>query len=459
MIRLLYFIFLIVSVVIYVYHPVGYSIEFCSLVTTLYISQGLFYLSHSQRFGFLSFDTFFLISLLLACFAYPVFFPDINIRNFSNINLNVINKATALSLVGANAYMFGSILKINKVKYIVKNKIEFDLGVVKKNGTILIVMSYILFFIFVFVGGLSYLEAYKDITNPNLKIALEYLEWLKIVFVVCTVFVFLYISKHSTLRVILSKIDKRYLILYSIIILILLIGGTRNLPIQMLLVILCVYNLLIKRIHSSKVILMVVVGFIFFTIIRIGRGDFSDGKTAFSGEIVLNDQTDSSTFVSDFIGASAPLYTLVDQTDLNGINYGQSMLLPVLGVVPFLQSITLAVFGLDNEGYFLSSSLLSTEIIFDSFETGAGTNIIGDLYFSFGFFGVLFFMFSLGFIVRFFTNKIIETNDLASIVAYVCIFSLSLFIVRVEFTFFMRYLVWSVMLLKILTYLNKRKLV
>ena len=64
-------------------------------------------------------------------------------------------------------------------------------------------------------------------------------------------------------------------------------------------------------------------------------------------------------------------------------------------------------------------------------------------------------MFLLGFLVTYLYNCVVENNNLYSLVGYLCLFSLSLFMVRVEYTFFIRYLVWSVLLFKILNLYNK----
>lgn len=458
MYRLFFSIFLIISILIYLNCPNGYSIEFCSLIAGIYVFQSFFYINKVNNFGFLSFETFFLFSFFLACFAYPVFFYNINLRNFSNINENIINKSTALSLVGANSYMLGSmlILKINKSK--INIQFSFESIFLKKNINKLILISFVLFSLFFYFGGLTYIEAYRDINNPNLKSSLEYLNLIKIIFIVCSLFVFLTFSKSNNFFDLIVKVDKRYLFLYFPLFLILLVGGTRNLPIQMLLTVLFLYNLIIKKISIINVLLIVTVGFVFFTTLRKGREDFSNGKNAFSGEISIDNDEGSSAFFSDFLVSSATLYVLVEEVNVKGISYGKSMVLPVLSIVPYLQSFTILLLNLDLNEISLSSSIVATDLIFGSDETGAGTNLIGDLYFSFGFLGVIIGMFLLGYFIANITNRIIDENNAIALLAYLCMFSVSFFIVRVEITYFIRTLTWSFFIFKILDILNKRNL-
>lgn len=166
------------------------------------------------------------------------------------------------------------------------------------------------------------------------------------------------------------------------IILVLLSTGTRTLPLCVMSVYLCYYSL---RYHLSiqKVFVTLFVAFVFLSLIGHWRGG-GELSSISDNELALFD------YARDFIICNRNLYAIYDHVNNESITYGISSLSYILAPIPFLQSFVSFLF--DIPAYNMrSESLTSYWVLGEGNPLGLGTHIVGDIYLSFGFIGVLFY--------------------------------------------------------------------
>lgn len=435
-----------------------YSQTICisALIVSLILTA--IYLKFTNRFGLFSFDLLFLLGIILTSFLYPVFFLGNEfLIAFSKVNPDVINKATLISLIGIVSFMFGSVLIIEKYPIKETHFVSFKKENLDRIIPIAITVNLLLVGGFIFSGGLSYTEAYDFSKRKDLGTALAFLDFYKISFLVLSIIIFLTLSleQNKNIRFLFSRTNKIYFFSFLFITGLLLYGGTRNLPIQLLIMVIGLYNISIKKISTRMVLTLALFGMMAFTAIRISRenlgvgGDVVDiGTESFQDDAFL-------TLTSDLLVSSAPLYVLVDEADATGFAYGKPMLLPFLSSIPFAQFAVISLFNI-NLLEFEPTSMLATYLLFGSFDSGAGTNVIGDLYYSWGIIGVIMLMMSLGAFVSFLGNKIIQNGKIEYLLVYMGLFSISFFFARAEFMYGFRYILWSFLLFKLFMYVGKQ---
>jgi oligosaccharide repeat unit polymerase len=131
----------------------------------------------------------------------------------------------------------------------------------------------------------------------------------------------------------------------------------------------------------------------------------------------------------------------MEQHDLLGNNYGKTMLMNILAAVPFLQSFFLYVTGWGTGD--ISSASYVTDLFFgvnNSDRFGLGTNLVGDIYVSFGLLGVILFMFVGGTLLRVLYNK--AKQNLLFLFIYALVFMDAIYIARSPFFTWVRAVVW-----------------
>lgn len=173
----------------------------------------------------------------------------------------------------------------------------------------------------------------------------------------------------------------------------LILLGSRTIPLRILLLLLLLYNIYLYKLSKKVVVLLIIFGSVALFAIGVIRNPSVALETStmqvnpilkVGNELVINNRS---------------LYVLMEQKDLYGINFGQTLLMYILSVIPFMQSIFLYITGWSVSD--ISSAALVTELYFgdkpDKEVVGLGTNIIGDIYLSFGIIGVILLMFLVEF--------------------------------------------------------------
>ena len=436
----------LVAIYVYWMHPKVYSYEYNTYCLIHFFIATIFFFKYKKKKNYFDFDTIFLIAYFFTFFMYPVFIYPVDpyyffIFNYG-FNENVISQSTALSLLGSQMYMFGSITYGRR-----KMKKTF-LHYYPVNS--FIICSILFFLLFIFFGGYSY---YKDlyagnITTQDIKNSgLAYMNMLFWIFLL--VALSLEFNKMLCLdrnKFQLSNVNKVLLIFIVIYIPLLLSTGTRGVSMQTLLIILGLYSFYYKPVSLKKMIPLVCLGTLGMFFISSTRGGGTFRIQSFMDmfmDLVINNR---NTFVA------------VDYVQEHGVSYGVSMLGYILRTIPFAQGIVFRLFDV-NPNETSSAMLLTVETLGENPSFGVGTNIIADLYLAFGAVGVIVFMFLGGYFVSMVQSNA-ESFRLNYIVMYAILLSLSIYTVRAEFFFSLYLLAWTAFILYFIKrcYIRKKEL-
>lgn len=415
--------------------------SFIPMTIFLYVVSNVLYLTKYKKDNLFCFELLFAISFFMCSFMSPFLLPLMDSwqsRVFVETN-DVQIKCYAVSFVGYLAYLIGLIVNRNS-----KENSKKTLRFVFDEKTVLYSNVICLLFIalFYFNGGTKMWTLYADAQNmTDLSNRLgswgQYLLYAMYAYVVCLIITF---QGQNVASRNITSFAKSLPILFYInslaLVVPLLFSGYRSNAVQLLIPALMIYSIAVKRIKTSHLFVLLIIGFVFLQIIGITR----------SGDSLSNADTGILSLTRDFIPANAANSFLISYVDSNGPTWGSNMILPLLSIVPFLQSFFLLFF---NQGSLaLASSTFYTREL-DSW-SGLGTNIIGDLYYSFDLGGVLLLMFFYGM----FLKKVSSYNSPHQMALFTMFTGNALFAPRVEYCFIIRTMVWVAFLMWLVVKLN-----
>lgn len=430
------------SVVVYVNSPIEYSYGYNLLILVIFLIANFVYFNFNNSFKQgVGFELLFFIAFLMGNFIYPVFYypsnPNISLFQFS-INSSIINKSTSLALVAYSFYLLFSSdynLKLSSLK------VEYNIN--KVHFFSILILSNLFFLGYFFAGGLTRLANVYEGTAQLGDVGSD--SYFSVLFEITTVLL-------STL-IFLVK-DKKYRLLglsyLFIIILLFFSTGSRGMSISILLILLVGYSKSIKKLNSFLVFFGIFFGAVlmyFLMLIReLGMGDLSNASVAI--DTIENTSNLFDPFM-DLIINNRNLYVLVDFVDR-------------FGDVKFLNSVT-SLFGLlPGVGFFIDffnvpdylvSGKLPTYLEFGSNPSfGLGTNMVGEAYLSLGLYGVIIVFSFFGYLVRYLRFK----NSLYAYIAFLLLVGQAVFIVRSDYLFPLRKILWGIFIFYIITIVFKK---
>ena len=207
------------------------------------------------------------------------------------------------------------------------------------------------------------------------------------------------------------------------------IAGSRTIPIQIVLLILGLYTFLYKPFGLLKFLASISIGFIVLAVVGFLRAKSNEGKEFYMEDAAM-----------DLIINNRNSFLAVERVENYGINFGESMLSPILAPFPFSQSAVIGIFGLNEDD--MRSALVFTKDTFGYVSSwGLGTNIMADVYISFGMVGVIIFFILLGYFVNFSMKK--SHTSLPYLILYSIFISYAVYLARAEYFYFVRYFVWA----------------
>ncbi|OXA92191.1 O-antigen polymerase [Flavobacterium hercynium] len=438
--RLLFTVLFIESILLFLLAPRYYHFEFNLFCLVQYLISSFLFLKAKNKKNYFDFDLIFMFSFFFVMFFYPVFmFQSDPLKYFAfkyEFNENVISRSTALSLLGIQAYFLGSISFRDQTNIKApKNKIYNSI-------TRLSIVSAISFILFIVSGGYASLRGAYSGEQIQASGLASYFWAFSPAFLFCALalqFNNLYIKDQKK---IIRKYINKTLVLYTIIFIgLILFSGSRTFPLQIILICCALFTMFYKQIGFISFAVLVFIGVIGMFAVNIMRGG--------------GDLSGLADIVMDLIINNRNTYVAVNYVDVNGLTFGKSMLAVLLAPFPFAQSIIFSIFGI-NPWDASSASIITKISLGGESELGLGTNIIADLYMSFGMIGVMFFMFLLG---RYIAKiKYLAKSNIYYLISYTIMISYSVFLVRAEFFFFSRYLLWGLFIIFCIeVYNNSRK--
>lgn len=414
------------------YIQADFNLEYALTTIGIYLISNILYFRKQKNI--VSFEFLFALTFALSCFlTYFIVKEGAGFALFAfSGNPKSLVKGIALAMVGFHSYLCG-LLSFKK------RKVNTLIGDVEPIHTKPIMASLanwtclMIFLLFMATGGKNVLLMYSgDIDREDANIG-TLLYWILSYSV--AVFASFSSTKFSKSGNVLSntlRLNKLFLVNSIIIIVFLLLSGYRSQAMQIIIPLLICYSVYVKRISVKMFFTILIAGLVVMVVI---------GMTRSGGDVESNVTT--LYYFRDFNAANASLGFFVDEVSRNGITGGSNYIPQTLSIVPFLQSIVGSFVDFNN--FALSSSRYYTGV-FDT-ESGLGTNIIGDIYYTFGLIGVIFIMFIMGRFCSYLSNR----KNKYIFLMYLIFTGNSIFAARVELLYVVRMLTWGCIILFAIT--------
>lgn len=401
--------------------------------TIIYLVLNVWYLCKYRKNNLFCFELLFAISFWLCCFFLPIVMEQLDpsiqshsiLLNFSDF---LLCRAIALCVLGYMSYMIGLIPLKSRIQYSQNHPVRQS-PMVNKVLNYLTLLTIFLFFV---LGGANFIYSYDQSVDMDalaggrfgrFGAVMLYAITLLNISSVSNIITTKYVQGESVLHFI-KKLDFIFLLNLLIMSAIFLLGGYRSGAMQILLPFFAMLSY--KRVLKTKhAVFLIILGGVLMALIGQFRGNTSTISDVSSEMTLLS-------FFRDFISVNAATPSLVEYSDFYGTSHFRNALPQILAVVPFLQSLVFMLFGSDYLR--ATSSEVFTYDICRSFNSGKGTNIIGDLYYTDGFFCVLIMMFFLGWVIR---KTSFSKNKYALLIS-VCMIGNAVFMPRVEFFYIAR---------------------
>lgn len=452
------FIQFVLSAVLFWSAPNHYSAEYCGWILAIFAVSSLWFIRRSLHGNYLNFHLLFFISFFFVNFAYPVFIYPTDPFHFSvfgfPFNHDIISKSTALALLGASAYILGGAwMQARKIASLPRSEDECEW--LAKINRILTPAAYLSVVLFLAVVGRGFFQGLFMSYNEG---ANHLLIGFQTLFVLALILSFLarQNSFKGTLLDFLGQYSKTTLVFIGLTVMIFFYVGDRGPALQILFVLGALYSLYVKAIRFKLFLAASLLGMFVLTFISYARSaDPGYGKSQTSlvdyfarGKEQM--QLDSIVDLGrDLIVNNRNLYFAVDYADRNGVNYGKTMIVPIISVIPGAGSLSKSLFHIDVSR--MTSGRMITDLTFgERAGYGLGNAIIGDIYMSWGVIGVIVFMIVFGYINTKFQIYAMATNNLYYVVAYVISISYAVYYARSSYFIALRAILWPILIVMFL---------
>ena len=247
-----------------------------------------------------------------------------------------------------------------------------------------------------------------------------------------------------------KNVNKVYFIEISLISIFLLLSGNRNECLLILLPMIIAYSIFIKHITNKVFWVLLVTGASVMVFIGVTR---QIGVLQSNGDpITLFESTRDFGFIDN------NTKYLIETVEKNGPIYFKNTFLNFVSAIPFLGGLVVYLTGLQ---YDIRSTDLTTDgmQLESNMDSGLGTSLVGDLYYTGGFWFTILFMYFFGVVLaKQYRRFMIERNfNIWSIMVYLFMFSNVVYYIRAEWTMPIRYIGFSFVIYLVLKVFVKQK--
>ena len=422
---------MVLSLLFYLFAPVQYSFSYILLVSSLFLFQTIFFGIRKSEKTYINFYNLFFVSYFFINFFYPLVLYPIDPEYFSifskKFNHSVINEATALAQLSSSALILGA-TAINKKIEKKENKSPYYFSHLPVT-----ILATLLFLLFIATVGGEFLSG--NFTGQS-AISLYILPLVICSYTLATIIFFRDYDYQKN----------KFFFFFSIMMYIglFLSVGDRGPALSIILIIFALYSQYVEKLKIIYVFPLAILGVFLMRLIGEGR----TSSVTHDNQNIISRGIESLSFsmdgyyemTLDFVINSWTLYVGVEYVTYNGVNWGQTFLKPVLGVVPFLQGLVEST----NVIKLTSPAEIFTQIgLGDNATWGLGTNLISSIYISFGAFGCVFLFFILGFIVEKNRIKIYENSLISPSIIYFTLLSFSIYYPRTDLMMPLKFILWT----------------
>jgi len=418
--------------------PLGYNLAFCSAVTILFVLQGMPFVIKKSEGNYINFYTLFFFSFFFINFFYPTILYPVDPGYFSvftiPFNHDCINKGTALAQLSASSLIFGA----SSIRELKKPKIKLIKKVYFIDHTAATIITMFVFILFIVTVGKDFLAG--DFTAHS-SLSLYVLELLRCCFILVPIIFFqgIEFQKHKNLFYLATV---GYMLLFLTI-------GDRGPALNLIILIAGLFTFYVKRVSIKYLIPIAIAGVLFFELIGYGRvNDPYEEGNAITRGIANMDFQNYYNFTSSFVVNARNLYVGMEYVENHGINKGNTLFLPLLlSIIPFGQSAFEKIAGIEIQ---TSAYLFTVLGLGQNPSYGLGTNLVADVYISFGLIGCILFFYLIGRIVEYYRRKMTFKGDIFSNIVYFTLLSFSISYPRSELFSPLRYIIWTTIIYHLL---------
>jgi len=444
----------LISILLYVFSPKEYSYNYCLILLAVFLILSYSIVKSTViNNNYFTFHVLFLISFFFVNFVYPIFqypynqIPYVVFKHYFNHSL--ITKTTALSVLGISSYNVG--VNLSNVKY----KSNSSNNLVKFNTYEFLITNW-LYFVF----GLILIIAGKEIMRGNMGSTQLIPPGLLVIFQVSiglAIIIGMLSSIYSGGIInFFVKYNKPILFLTLFSMFLFAYAGDRGPSIQVVMIFVGAYSLFIKPIKLKSLALLVLLGMFTLSFLQ-GTRTHDVSKSGGGGFINFIERGIENYEVNNFIDIGKDLivnnrnlYAGYDYAKNNGYTYGSNMFNYLFAPIPFLPSLMTNIFFDSPPSQLTTARILTDEV---GVNYGLGTNMVADLFMAFGIFGVIVFLFLLGFIVTKAQIKANQNSISASII-YIFLIGFSIYLPRTSILDPFRHIVWALILYFVIKYIR-----
>lgn len=439
--------FVVLSLALYVFSPHSYSYGYCQMIHGLFLLNAAYVLIADHKNERVGFNLLFTLGMYFTNFVFPTFVypvdPQFSLFSFP-YNESVITRCTALAELSYACYGMGLLLTRHN-RYAMTVNVQalaesyFLPSQVVKH---LLIFSGVMFCLFIAGGGLDYFEDryVRGVMSRNLFVQYMMLVMPALAMVLA-----------SLLILVKSNILRKYL--YAMLLTftsVLLLSGTRTLPLAILVALFVIYCWKNKSSYGF-ILSCVFIGIMLMSFIGATREDSVLGFDSFTS---ADTQIGWLSNVSDLFINNRNLYVAYDSVEKDGLTWGMSMLSSVLSPFPFAQTIFNYITGVPT--YVLDSATYFTFLQFGvNAPLGLGTNLVADMYLAFGSAGVAVMSLGLGWAISLLRKKIYVGSYYAFLI-YLILTADTIYMCRSTYFGSMRSIIWGLVIGWLILH-NRRK--
>lgn len=400
------------------------AVSYITMAINLYVF--IVFMRKYRRNNLICFEFFFSIAFYVSLYSY-FWIKDLSTGYSISLILDKINNTksfTTATIVSTLAYLFfiiGCIIAHNHKDVRKMRQYTYSKSI-ESISCLLFLIVFSLFMIFNY-SDYMIVKSGAEVDNAG-----SWIQWLNMSFLLYSVIVFMNgraIGVSSLRSFIKSK--PFYFVLLVILVIIHLSSGHRHHSLTVLLSIVFLFTLCIRKLPNSVLVIGVFGSYLLFSIIGFTR----------QGTAVNEIEFNAFSMFRDFSTASLATPFFIEYTDQYGFTWGSNYLLQLTSVIPFLSGIILNLgFTPSPSSYDLYTNVAQNGNI----ASGFGTSLVGDIYYTFGLFGLILAFFGLGYIVSWLFKRISlnQSHSVYETILFIVLISNSVFMPRSDLLSWLR---------------------
>ena len=424
----------------------------------IYLSAATLHFLLGEKGNWLRIDLFFILGFSIVHFQWPFMysFSDIVPENYWDIFVDdyLINYTTWLSAIGGVCFLIGYGLYSPNRKKVPK---ILDANYNYKKLLLFTASVFVLFLLFAgrnFLTGGVYKGEGGSAAGGGIS---KYFALLFQVGLILSTGLIIYKNKKNYKGNLIKwflGLDKLYLVIVVVYIVLFLLIGDRGGPLTLILTILLLVGSFVRKFKFYEVVLLTILGGFIMTLIGLGRSEASGFEIFTAGSEKFENSTGYDTTVELANSVRTLNASVAEVPNNHNYFYGSLWITQLLSPIPFAQSAYMDL--MDLEWFEIDSSGYITYLVLGKYPTwGLGTSLIADIYLNFGLIGVLFFMLVLGILIKKLSLELNQPSNYKWFIMAITIGGISFYYGRSNYLMSFRDIIWGFLFFRFLVKTSK----